>query len=322
MLTSREGNPEPPEARSEGFGRELGSLSNHTGQAMQDARKLEQQVRQLGPNFDAKINEATREIYRRSVDLTLAGEERVDVAYGEHERHKLDIYVPRTKPLGTVVYVHGGGFVGGDKNGDGVFYVNVGRWLARNGWTAVLPNYRLAPSAVWPAGTQDIQAVMQWVNAPGADFAPSGSPTVVLGQSAGAAHVASWLFDSDARRTQIAAASAVMLMSGFYEAAVPLSAGPRAYFGEDEDLYISRSALSHVAAPRFPLWLSVAELEPAGIAQHTYALARAVTLAQGWSPDFHFFRGHNHVSTVQSLGSAQTDVATEILRFLNGIELT
>jgi hypothetical protein len=60
----------------------------------------------------------------------------------------------------------------------------------------------------------------------------------------------------------------------------------------------------------------LAELDPAGLAEQTYALARAITLAQGQSPDFRFFRGHNHVSTVQSLGSPQQDVGDEILRFI------
>jgi hypothetical protein len=68
-----------------------------------------------------------------------------------------------------------------------------------------------------------------------------------------------------------------------------------------------------------PLWLAVAELDPAAIAQHSYELARAVTLAKGSSPEFHYFRGHNHVSTVQGLGSVQTDVAAELLRFLRTV---
>lgn len=58
-----------------------------------------------------------------------------------------------------------GGFVGGDKNGDGAFYPNVGRWFARQGILAVLPNYRLAPHHPWPAVAQDVAAVMTWVRA-------------------------------------------------------------------------------------------------------------------------------------------------------------
>jgi acetyl esterase/lipase len=280
------------------------------------AAALERQVRALGASFTPAANEATRAIYRDRIDLSVAGEERHDIAYGDHARHRLDMYRPRGSALGTVVFVHGGGFVGGDKNQDGVFYVNVGRWLARHGWIAVIPTYRLAPDHPWPAGARDLASVMQWVHAPANDLAAQAGPVVVWGQSAGASHVASWLFDAAARGGGSARASAAMLMSGYYQATAPLAGGPKLYFGDDESLYAARSPLTHVAPLTMPLWLSVAELDPAVIAQHTWALARAVTLANGCNPDFHFFRGHNHVSTVQSLGSPQTDVGAEVLRFL------
>jgi acetyl esterase/lipase len=286
---------------------------------MDDAANLEQRIRALGAVFNPEVNQATRAIYRPSLDMAKAGDEELDIAYGEHERHRLDVYRPAGGSRGTVVYVHGGGFIGGDKNSDGVFYVNVGRWLARNGWTGVIPNYRLAAAAAWPAGARDVAAVMRWVRQHAEKLAPVGAPVVAWGQSAGASHVASWLFDAEARGGADADASAVMLMSGFYRAEAPLVGGPRVYFGEDESRYADRSPITHVAAPRMPLWLAVAELDPAAIAQHSYELARAVTLAKGNSPEFHYFRGHNHVSTVQSLGSPQPDVAAELLRFLGTV---
>jgi acetyl esterase/lipase len=283
------------------------------------AANIAQQVRALGAKFDPDVLAATRAIYRPQLDLSEAAEERVDVAYGPHERHRLDVYRPVGAPRAIVVFVHGGGFVAGDKNGDGVFYRNVGRWLARHEFAAVLPNYRLAPANRWPAGAADLQAVLQWVQQNHEALGAGSLPIVLWGQSAGASHVASWLFDDAARGGKAIELAAVMLMSGFYSAEAPLPAGPRAYFGEDTLLYPKRSPLSHVKPTTLPLWLGVAELDPGWIAQQTYALARAVTLANGRSPDFHFFRGHNHVSTVQSLGSPQQDSGDELLRFLRGV---
>jgi acetyl esterase/lipase len=275
------------------------------------------QVGALGAKFDADVLAATRAIYRPHLALAQAGEERADLAYGSHARHRLDVYRPQGEARAIVVFVHGGGFVAGDKNGDGVFYRNVGRWLARKGLAAVLPNYRLAPDHPWPAGAVDVQAVLQWVQDNRAAFGPGPLPVVVWGQSAGASHVASWLFDDAARGGSAADVAAVMMMSGFYKAEAPLPAGPRAYFGEDAAHYARRSPLSHVKPVPLPLWLGVAEFDPGWIAQQTYALARAITQAQGRSPDFHFFRGHNHVSTVQSLGSPQQDAGLEVLRFVD-----
>lgn len=278
---------------------------------------IERQIAAFGTTFDGEVLAATRALYRPLLDLTPAGAEQPDQAYGPHERHRLDVYRPAGASRATVVYVHGGGFVAGDKNGDGVFYANVGRWLARQGFTAVLPNYRLAPDHGWPAGTQDLQAVLQWVRQ---DAAGGGTPVALWGQSAGACHVASWLFDDAARGALPAIeVDAVLLMSGLFLAEAPLPAGPRSYFGDDAALYAQRSPLTHVRPVPMPVWLSVAALDPAWIAQQTYALARALTVANGRSPELLFCRGHNHVSTVQSLGSPQQDVGEGILRFLGAV---
>ncbi|WP_439590095.1 alpha/beta hydrolase [Hydrogenophaga sp.] len=281
---------------------------------------IERQLAVFGTNFDGDVLAATRALYRPLLDLSPVGEEQKDQVYGPHERHRLDVYRPVGQSRATVVYVHGGGFVAGDKNGDGVYYRNIGCWLARQGFTAVLPNYRLAPSHGWPAGTQDLQSVLQWVHQ---DRQASGdaTPLVLWGQSAGASHVASWLFDDVARGAPPAVAvDGVLLMSGLYRAEAPLPAGPKAYFGDDPSLYPQRSPITHVRTlGALPVWLAVAELDPAWIAEHTYLLAAALTRANGKSPPFLFSRAHNHVSTVQSLGSPQQDVGNEVLRFLSSI---
>jgi acetyl esterase/lipase len=280
------------------------------------ALDISSRIRALGFTFDSDVLAATRAIYRSHLDMTAAANESADVAYGPHVRHRLDIYRPSDACRGIVVFVHGGGFVAGDKNGDGVFYRNIGRWLARNQFGAVLMNYRLAPDSTWPAGARDVQAALQWVAKNCQMFGDGAQSVVLWGQSAGASHVASWLFDDDARAGPATSVAAVMLMSGFYAAEAPLPPGPRAYFGDDPELYSRRSPLTHVKAQDIPLWLGVAELDPGWIASQTYSLAKALTVAHGRSPTLRFFDDHNHVSTVQSLGSPQTDVSDELLRYL------
>lgn len=284
---------------------------------------FEQQISALGANFDGAVLEATKAIYRPHLDLSVVANESVDVAYGEHERHKLDIYQPQAASRGIVIYVHGGGFVAGGKNADGVFYANIGRWLARNGYTAVLPNYRLATTHPWPSGAEDVGRVVAWVREHLSTASAQRLPVILWGQSAGATHVASWLWDPRQQgREQAGGLSSVLLLSGLYVAAGQLPAGPQAYFGGDESLYADRSSLSHVAARDVPVWLGVTEFDPPWLAAQTYALARAYVVANERGPDFHFFRGHNHVSTVQSLGSPQQTAAQEILRVVNKVTCT
>ena len=208
---------------------------------------FENSLRDIGALFDPNVLDATRQLYRPHLLLEPAGDEQTDVAYGPDDRHRLDVYLPASAARGIAVFVHGGGFVGGNKNIDGTFYPNVGRWLARNGYVGVLPNYRLAPAHPWPAAADDIGGVLDWVGDHRGSLARAGVPVVLWGQSAGAAHVATWLFDPRQRgRTMCDRLAGVMMMSGFYEATAPLHGGPLAYFGADEALYPDRSALTHV----------------------------------------------------------------------------
>src|SRR6266508_4589974 len=58
-----------------------------------------------------------------------------DVPYGPHERHRLDVFSPAgARDVPVVVFVHGGGFVAGDKSTAGTpYHDNVGLWAARSG---------------------------------------------------------------------------------------------------------------------------------------------------------------------------------------------
>lgn len=284
------------------------------------AQRIEDRLRAMGARFDAEVLQHTRGIYRPLVNLEPSGPEQVDVAYGPADRHRLDVYQAATAPRAVVVFVHGGGFVAGDKNGDGVFYANVGRWLAREGFTAVLPNYRLAPADTWPSGARDIDSVMAWVRQHLMLNEAGMVPVVLWGQSAGASHLATWLFDARCRGPlSLSGLCGVLMMSGYYDVRAPLSAGPAAYFGVDADLHGDRSPLQRVAQLEVPVGLTVAELDPPDMARQTYALAETLTRVLGRSPWFTYLSGHNHVSPVQSLGSPHTSAAEAVQRFLGGV---
>ncbi|HMI69665.1 MAG TPA: alpha/beta hydrolase [Solirubrobacteraceae bacterium] len=117
-----------------------------------------------------------------------------DARYGPHERHRLDVFSPAgARDLPVVVFVHGGGFVAGDKSTAGTpYYDNVGLWGARSGMVGVTMNYRLAPEHRWPSGAEDVAAAVAWLAANVGAHGGDPSRIVLMGSSAGATHVAGY----------------------------------------------------------------------------------------------------------------------------------
>ena len=105
------------------------------------------------------------------------------------EVHDLDadgvrcrLYVPADAAPGTVVHLHGGGFVFHDID----VHDNAARRLAdRCGLRVLSVDYRRPPEHRFPAAPDDVDTVLGWLTEHGADHGISG-PTYVHGDSAGA----------------------------------------------------------------------------------------------------------------------------------------
>src|SRR5688572_31627028 len=82
-----------------------------------------------------------------------------DIAYGDHERQKLDVFVPKAdKPLPLVMWVHGGGWEGGSKDGG-----NPAVGMLYRGYAVAAINYRLSKHAVFPAQIHDVKAAVRFL---------------------------------------------------------------------------------------------------------------------------------------------------------------
>jgi acetyl esterase/lipase len=100
-------------------------------------------------------------------------------------RHRLDVYrsrlVPREKAP-VMVYVHGGGWVIGDKREQGKPMMFE---LVARGWVCVAINYRLSPKAVWPDHIVDVKRALAWVREHVADYGGDPGFIAISGGSAG-----------------------------------------------------------------------------------------------------------------------------------------
>lgn len=244
-----------------------------------------------------------------------------DLAYGADPKQKLDLYAPEGRHgMAVVVFIHGGGYVGGDKNGyGGAIYANVARYFARQGMLGVNANYRLAPAAPWPAGAEDVGKVVAWLKQNAAAYGGDPQRIFLFGHSAGATHVASYVFDAALRKGEPAGIAGAILASGEYMVAPGVPPNVRAYFGEDPSLYPARSPITHVGESKVPLLLATAEYDPVFLAVPTYALASAVCRRDGKCPRFVWLQGHNHISETASFDTGDEELGRAVVDFVQSV---
>lgn len=284
---------------------------------------LNREIADLGNAIDPQIIAKCMAIYGRYLPDPAGAECRVDrdLAYGPHPRHRLDVFGGgRSAGRPVLVYVHGGGFVGGDKVLPGTpFYDNIGIWAARQGFVGVTMTYRLAPDAPWPAGAEDVAAALAWLRENIADYGGSPEAIVIAGQSAGATHVASYLGMAELHDTSRPVVGAIMF-SGIYDVA-SLTRGPLelSYFGQDESTAERQSALAALVASEVPMLLTVAELDPPVFQQQAAILVEKWFAARRSMPRLLFLPHANHMTAALSIGGADRLLAPQILAFVEEV---
>src|SRR5436190_7159761 len=96
---------------------------------------------------------------------------------------KLDVYRRRdvTTPQPTLVFYHGGGWIGGTKEAS---FMSIMPWLEM-GWNVVNVEYRMARNSLAPAAVEDAQCALKFVVNRAKDYNIDTNRVVVSGESAG-----------------------------------------------------------------------------------------------------------------------------------------
>jgi acetyl esterase/lipase len=117
---------------------------------------------------------------------------RPDVVYwtppGGFQPQTLDLYRPAGEgPHPLVIYVHGGGWVGGTARNAGTFenFPGVLADLASRGYVVASVNYRLAGEARFPGAIQDVKAAVRYLRANAASLGVDPDKVLIWGSSAG-----------------------------------------------------------------------------------------------------------------------------------------
>jgi len=143
-----------------------------------------------------------------------------ELAYGELEAHRLDMY----QPVGdtevdrlAIVLIHGGAFAFGDKQQD--LFVEMAQAFAKRGYVAFSINYRLANPGTNPSipdtAVADALAALNWIKAHRAEFGLYPDKISIAGDSAGGFIVVNLCYQNEAAA---GAAACLNLWGGGYVA--------------------------------------------------------------------------------------------------------
>lgn len=133
-----------------------------------------------------KKSDATKAIEDRAAALQV--EVRFDQNYAGNNNPKqaLDLFLPKDwktgKSLPVVAFIHGGGWMAGDRRDMGIHLVNV---AATRGYAVASIGYRLAPEAHWPEQIYDCKAAIRWLRAHAKDLNLDTNRIAAWGHSAG-----------------------------------------------------------------------------------------------------------------------------------------
>jgi acetyl esterase/lipase len=108
-----------------------------------------------------------------------------DVVYGSANNTalKLDVWYPRDSqtPTPTLVYIHGGGWIFGSK--EGAVYQLLP--FLEKGWRVVNVEYRMAGNSLAPGAVEDARCALRWVARNAKQYNFDASKIVLTGHSAG-----------------------------------------------------------------------------------------------------------------------------------------
>lgn len=284
--------------------------------------QISAEIRRLGNAMDYSIIKEAQRLYAPYHEIAPFEGLRVarDARYGGHERNRLDIVVSEEtsgSARDVLIHLHGGGLVAGDKSIPGSPYNdNVPVFAARRGLVGVNMTYRLAPEAKWPAGAEDVAAAVAWAKANIAAHGGDPNRLFLMGTSAGAMHVASYVAGQGGGAPERDIKGAILLSPLYDVATAQRDDKLVAYYGEDVSRYAARSPLSALIETRIPLFAVLSELDPPDWERQGFQFLRAYFERHGKWPNFLRLLGHNHFTATMHLNTPDTYLADQIVDFI------
>lgn len=288
-------------------------------------------VRALGKRWDGEVNTKTKDAYLPLLKMARRDGVTVtrDLKYGPDERHRLDVFEPVVKParpLPVMLYVHGGGLTGGDKDSPGTpaagyVYGNIGTYFALNGMVGINATYRLIPNAKYPNGAEDVAAMVRWAKANVSKHGGDPDAIFLFGHSAGGTLVSGYLYNQAVQPNGEPSIVGALLLSPSVggERTGPREKVALAYYGEDRKKWTENVPLglyNSYQGRKVPTMFVIAEYDPPEIEGPAVELMARICARELACPHFTSLRGHNHISHALSLTTDDQSFGAPVLDFV------
>lgn len=145
---------------------------------------------------------------------------------------------------------------------------------------------------------------MKWLRANVVSYGGDPRRIFLIGQSAGATHVAGYVAHSRFHASDGVGIAGALLISGVYDISRS-NPNPfqREYYGEAQEHWAACSTLEGLVTTPLPLLFCICEFDGADFQRQAAFVATAFTQAHGRFPRLHWLGSHNHLSPVLAVGS-------------------
>ncbi|MDF9303768.1 alpha/beta hydrolase [Tritonibacter mobilis] len=235
---------------------------------------------------------ASAEDFRNS----LQDRARLNLSYGEGDRHKFDLFLPEGTPVGLFVFVHGGYWMAFDKSS----WSHLAVGALSKGWAVAMPSYDLCPEVRISEITQQIS---QAVTAAAKEI---DGPIVLAGHSAGGHLVARMLDPEVLPETVGARIRNVVPISPLSDLRPLLRTSMNEKFKMDAHAATAESPveMQNRYDAKVTVWVGGAE-RPAFLDQ-------AIWLVEAWDADHVIAFEKHHFNVIEPLADPESDLVAVI----------
>lgn len=155
-------------------------MANHPGNASSDGEAL-YNARASTPGYAAIFARWASDSAACRTRALQEGAARLDIAYGQDESERLDLFLPPGNPKGTLMYIHGGYWHSLDKSDASL----VAPEFNKAGYAVAVVNYALCPAVTIEHIVGQVRAAAAWLYANASEWRAPAHSLYACGHSAG-----------------------------------------------------------------------------------------------------------------------------------------